>query len=90
MRIVAKTMTYGVMHLVVTFFVSLFVTRNLHTALAISMLEPCVQIAFFSVHEYFWSKAHPGQVSPHKGCCGSAVDLNKVVAFLNPKSPAEL
>jgi uncharacterized membrane protein len=85
MRIVAKTMTYGLMHIVVAFFVALFVTRDLHIALAISLLEPFVQIAFFSVHEYFWSKGHPGVPSPHKGCCSSAFDLSKVLTFLSLK-----
>lgn len=85
MRIVAKTMTYGLMHMTIAFFVALFVTRDLHIALAISLLEPFVQIAFFSVHEYFWSKSHPGQASPHKGCCSSALDLSRVLAFLSLK-----
>jgi uncharacterized membrane protein len=84
MRTLAKTTTYGLMHIIIAFFVALFVSRDLHVALAISMLEPFVQIVFFSIHEYFWNKSHPGVPSPHQGCCGSGVDFSKVVAFFKP------
>lgn len=84
-RIFAKTMSYGVMHLAVTFCVAWFVSGNLHVALAISMLEPCVQIFFFSVHEYFWAKKHPGEASPHRGCCSTAFDFSKVIDFIEKK-----
>ncbi len=84
-RILAKTMSYGVMHLLVTFCISWFVSGSLHIALAISMLEPAVQIFFFSVHEYFWTKHNPGQPNPHRGCCSAVVDFSKIIDFIGKK-----
>jgi len=88
MRILAKTMTYGLMHIMIAFFVALIVSRDIKIALAISMLEPFVQIVFFSIHEYFWNKSHPGIPSPHKGCCatGGLIDFSPLGAFFRRKS----
>ena len=84
MRTLTKTMTYGLMHIVIAFFVALFVSRSVHVALGISLLEPFVQIFFFSIHEHLWNKRHPGVPSPHKGCCATAVELTQATKeFLN-------
>ena len=85
MRTLAKTFTYGLMHIIVAFFVALFVTRDLHMALGISLLEPFVQIFFFSIHEYIWNKKHPGEPSPHQSCCSTTVDISKVVDLFSSK-----
>ena len=78
MRFLAKTMSYGLMHIVVTFCVGLFITGEIHLAVGISLLEPLVQIGFFSLHEYIWEKRNPGVPSPHKNCCSSSVNVFKL------------
>lgn len=82
MRLIAKTTTYGLMHVAIAFFVALAVSRDLHIALAISLLEPCVQIIFFGVHEYLWERRHPGQKLPHHDCCGTAAPAHKLASLL--------
>ena len=86
LRTLAKTTTYGIMHLMITFFIALIVSRDLHVALGISLLEPFVQIIFFSLHEYMWNKTHPGTPSPHKNCCASSfAALPKAFALFRQK-----
>ncbi len=60
--IYAKTATYGVMHFIVAFIVALVVSRDLHIALSISLIEPVVQIFFFLAHEKIWHKYAHGEV----------------------------
>jgi uncharacterized membrane protein len=79
MRIAKKTLTYGIMHIVVAFFVALAVSRDLQIALGISLAEPFVQIFFFSIHEYLWNKHHPELPSTAKTCCTSLIDLPKSI-----------
>ena len=57
--IYAKTMSYGIMHLVVAFCIAYAVSRNLAVALAISFLEPAVQTCCFFFHEKAWAKVKP-------------------------------
>jgi len=83
MRLLAKTTTYGLMHVIIAFFVAWFVSGDIHIALAISLLEPCVQILFFGIHEYLWNKRHPGTPSPHKDCCGSGEIVKGALDFLS-------
>ena len=71
----AKTATYGLMHMVISFFIAWFVgwymTGNvmgsLHIALGISLLEPSIQICGYYLHERAWmkwGKSHPSQAAP--------------------------
>lgn len=61
-----KTMTYGVMHLVVAFLVAYAVSRDLQIALGISILEPVVQTVFFYFHEKIWTKVTGKATPPSK------------------------
>lgn len=51
-----KTLTYGVMHLVVAMAVAYAVTGSLAAALAIGLLEPAVQTVAYFLHEKAWSR----------------------------------
>jgi uncharacterized membrane protein len=56
-RAALKTLTYGLMHLVVAIAVAYAVTRNWQAALAVGLIEPFVQTVAYNFHERAWSKA---------------------------------
>lgn len=58
---IKKTITYGVMHLVVAFLVALAITQNFWMALGIGMIEPAVQTIAYHFHEKFWVKINKQQ-----------------------------
>lgn len=79
---IAKTATYGLMHMVISFFIAWFVawyltgdlTSSLHIALGISLIEPSIQIFGYYLHERAWQKwgkAHPDKAGPDWGGPGS-------------------
>lgn len=51
-----KTVTYGLMHLVVAVAVAFALTRNLKAALAIGLLEPFIQTIAYTIHEKVWQR----------------------------------
>ncbi len=51
-----KTATYGLMHLTVAVTVAYALTRDLKAALAIGMIEPCIQTIAYAFHERLWQK----------------------------------
>ena len=56
LRLLVKTVSYYLVHLVVAAGVAYAVTGDLITALTLSLLEPTVQMVFFYFHEKFWDK----------------------------------
>lgn len=54
----AKTMTYGVMHVTVAVTLAYIITRNVAMALSIGLIEPAVQTVCFFCHEKGWIKAN--------------------------------
>ena len=56
-RTVLKTLTYGLMHLIVAVAVAYAVTQSWQAALAVGLLEPVIQTMAYNVHERFWAKA---------------------------------
>ncbi len=54
-KIAVKTVTYGVMHLIVAVTVAFAITQDLRQALAIGMIEPLVQMVFFAIHDRVWT-----------------------------------
>ena len=56
MRLMMKTATYGIMHMVIAFSVAYALTGNWQLALSISLVEPFVQTFAFIVHETLWEK----------------------------------
>ncbi|HYE41789.1 MAG TPA: DUF2061 domain-containing protein [Caulobacteraceae bacterium] len=56
-RIALKSATYCLMHLTVAVAVAYALTRSWQVALAVGIIEPVVQTAFFTVHDRLWAKA---------------------------------
>lgn len=56
MKIVAKTVSYSLVHVFVAFFVAWGVSGDIGIALGISLIEPAFQIAFFYFHEHAWHR----------------------------------
>lgn len=56
-RAALKTITYGLMHLVVAVAVAYAVTGNWQAALAVGLIEPLVQTFAYNFHERAWAKA---------------------------------
>ena len=55
-KLLFKTMTYGIMHLCVAIAVAYAITRDLKMSLGIGIIEPIIQTAVFSIHDYFWER----------------------------------
>ncbi len=54
MRVLYKTGSYAVMHLIVAVAVAYALTSDIVIALSIGLLEPAVQTLFFALHEKLW------------------------------------
>lgn len=65
--VLAKTFTYGVMHMSVSFCAGWFVSGEIMVAVGIALLEPALQIGAYYFHERAWlwyGRKHPGQAAP--------------------------
>lgn len=62
MRDIAKTGTYGVVHISVAFGVAYVLTNDWRAAMSISLIEPVVQMFTFFFHEKAWNKYAPVKV----------------------------
>lgn len=70
MRLVLKTTSYGITHIIVATAVAYAITGNLAMALGIGLIEPIVQTGVFALHDYLWernkqSKNEPAYVGSH-------------------------
>ncbi len=54
MRDLAKTTTYGAMHLIVAMAVAYVISGSWQIALGIGLIEPVVQTLFYNLHERVW------------------------------------
>ena len=54
-KLALKIASYGVMHLIVAILVAFAITRDWRIALAIGVVEPLVQMVFFTIHDRFWA-----------------------------------
>ena len=61
-QVALKTVTYGLMHFVVAVSVAFALTRDWRIALAIGVIEPLVQTAFFTVHDAVWRRIEARKV----------------------------
>ncbi len=52
-----KTSTYAVMHMTVAIMVAYALSGSWKIALAIGLIEPCVQTVFYYFHERAWHRA---------------------------------
>lgn len=90
----AKTATYGVLHIVVSFLVGWLVSGDVHIGLGIALVEPLAQIFGFYLHEKFWVKAQnkrqqkDPEASPIKmvtlPCCLATAEMLKKAEGLRP------
>jgi uncharacterized membrane protein len=55
-KLLFKTMTYGIIHLCVAIAVAYAITRDLKMSLGIGIIEPIIQTAVFSIHDYLWER----------------------------------
>lgn len=71
MHLMMKTISYGVIHIIVATIVAYSITGNLAMALGIGLIEPVVQTGIFAIHDYFWER-EPNEKHSHKhfGCNG--------------------
>jgi uncharacterized membrane protein len=51
-----KTLSYGVMHMSISILVAYALSRDWRIALAIGLIEPCVQTVAFFFHERAWHR----------------------------------
>ncbi len=62
-RIMKKTATYSIMHIVVAFAVAFAISGNWLIALSISLIEPAVQTVAYFFHERVWERYMPQKVN---------------------------
>jgi uncharacterized membrane protein len=67
-RMLLKTSSYYVMHIMVAAIVAYLVTGNLIASLTLSLLEPTAQAFAYFFHERAWARAaqRPPQVMPNE------------------------
>ncbi len=58
-RQIAKTASYGVMHLIVAVTVAYALSGDWRIALGIGIIEPMVQTVAYTLHERFWNRDRP-------------------------------
>ena len=56
MRLMLKTLSYGLVHVTVAVTVAYLITDNMAIALSIGLIEPIVQTGVFAVHDYLWER----------------------------------
>jgi len=76
MRIIMKTATYAVMHLVVAVSVAYALSGDWRIALGIGLLEPAIQTVFYNLHERLWGAGDKGSL---RGA-GQAMPASSVAA----------
>ncbi|MCI5050448.1 MAG: DUF2061 domain-containing protein [Rickettsiales bacterium] len=54
MRLAMKTVSYGLVHVVVATVVAYSLTQDLAVSLGIGLIEPLVQTVVFAIHDYVW------------------------------------
>lgn len=53
-RSLLKAVSYRIISLLITFFISLIITRNLRMAFSIGGIDVLAKIAFYYLHERLW------------------------------------
>lgn len=67
MRDIAKTLTYGSIHIVVGFSIAYLLTGSLAIAGGIALLEPIANTLVFYVHEKIWKRFPEDDVRQVRG-----------------------
>ena len=55
-RLIIKTISYGMMHLVVATTVAYIITDDITVSLSIGIIEPMAQTFMFAIHDYLWDR----------------------------------
>lgn len=67
MRLLLKTMSYGLTHIVVATAVAYALTGDLLVAFSIGLIEPIVQTFVFAGHDWLWERENlPISKNMHK------------------------
>ncbi len=56
MKMLAKTLSYSVMHMIVAISVAYALSGDWLVAISIGLIEPIVQTFFYYIHENTWKK----------------------------------
>lgn len=78
-----KTISYAVMHMTVAIIVAYVLSGSWKIALAIGLVEPCVQTFAYFFHEKFWHKY--GGDAPGKDHHDSVIDSTSPASSLIEK-----
>lgn len=64
MRLAAKTVSYGCLHVIVATGVAFALTGNVAISLGIGLIEPLVQTMVFPLHEWLWESKPADRQAP--------------------------
>jgi len=56
MKLLAKTFSYSIMHMIVAISVAYAISGDWVIAVSIGLIEPIVQTVFYFIHENAWDK----------------------------------
>ena len=56
LRLAKKTLSYGIVHIIVATLVAYAITGSWVLAFSIGLIEPIVQTAVFAVHDFVWER----------------------------------
>lgn len=56
MRLILKTITYSLCHLMAAIAIAYAITGNIWIALSIGIIEPIAQIFVFVLHDWVWER----------------------------------
>jgi uncharacterized membrane protein len=78
---VLKTMSYGTMHMTIAILVAYALSGSWHVALAIGLVEPCIQTCAFFFHEKAWHRAEAKNKASdhHDSVIDSTSPANRVI-----------
>lgn len=79
-RIALKSVTYCLMHLTVAIGVAYALTGSWKVALAVGIIEPIVQTAFFTIHDRAWARADRRHAERRAGPPGESDDAGQLAA----------
>lgn len=69
MRLMLKTLSYALVHVVVATLVAYSLTGSWAVALGIGLIEPLVQTGVFALHDWLWeSSTVPARVQHRTHC----------------------
>jgi len=85
-----KTLSYATMHMTVAITVAFILSGSWQVALAIGLIEPCVQTICFFFHERLWHRieTRARRAAHHNSVIDSTSPASRSVeAFLNEEEP---